>query len=104
MPRPLLLSHHIALLRLFSLLPKLLDSLRSFVSLSQGRWTANGLFEAIHNFLIASAPVPASSSNPVKHGGGSLRADADSPEAISDSDRSSLASDYWSQIWKNAPV
>ena len=118
---PLLLSHHIALLRhinsplqdfsrIFFLL-SVCPVLSSLVSFSENRWYDNGLLSAIHNLQnsVSTSFSNPPSINPIKLLAekapssrvrvGNLRVNLDSPEMISNIDRANLAADYWSKIW-----
>ncbi len=118
---PLILSQHIALLRLINspiqdlsrvnLLLNTCPSLASFVVFNEGRWCEEGLLAAIHNLLnaVSSSFAKPHSSNPIKIISdnipssrariGSLRENLDSPEMISNLDRAALTSKFWSKIW-----
>ena len=109
---PLILSQHIALLRLINspiqdlsrvnLLLNTCPSLASFVVFNEGRWCEEGLLAAIHNLLnaVSSSFAKPHSSNPIKIISdnipssrariGSLRENLDSPEMISNLDRAAF--------------
>ena len=124
----LLLSHHISMLRHInapvqdashiSYLCDVCPSLLPLVSNSSGRYVDCGLLVATQALL--SAPPPPSSHSPSLTQGstlgnrakflskqapssrervGPLRSSSDSPEAISDEDRSKVAGTYWSKVW-----
>ena len=90
--------------------------LRSLVSFIDGRWIDSGLLDSIRDphppglsSRSPSSPSPPTYVNVVKDLAskapsgrsrvGGLRLDPDSPEAISDEDRSKVAASFWSKIW-----
>ena len=85
------------------------SSLLALVKFTDGRWTDLGLLTAINDLRLCSFFSDSPPVHPVRDLAnkapftrsrvGSLRIDADSPEAISDEDRSKVAASFWSKIW-----
>ena len=81
----------------------------NLVSFVDGRWIDLGLLAAINDLQVTSFFSDLPPVHPVKDLAstapfsrprvGSLKIDADSPEAISDVDRSKVAASYWKKIW-----
>ena len=119
---PLLLSQHLALLRLvlsphqnllrISQILDLRPPLRELVSFVEGRWIERGLSEATRE-LVSTASIPSGSSpkpnllrvladkipssRPLVS---SLSLSPDTPPATSSADKSILSKIYWSKIWE----
>ena len=116
---PLSLSQHLSLLRHINTTPQNISKISSLLFLApslsplvlwrESSFFDNGLLDATLNLIAVVEPAPRPAANAVKVLAskapstktcvGPLKATPKSTEARTDSDRSQVASDFWSKVW-----